>query len=175
MGIWRDKEKKTVDEFPSDFRKYVFSSRRRLFKLLKCPSKLNHIYFWIRQKPELNRLCDFTRNAWMVLKDQVNILPVISLVRNKGFDGTGENCEYSAQEIKTWNEMEISKESKYNIIDNITKVDVKHASNKLFKSAPLREKKAIIPIVFTHFVFGYSISHFIERFYERIKSKWRNI
>ena len=174
LGIWRDKEKKIVEEFPTDFRKYVFNSRRRLIKLLKCPSKLNHIYFWIRKKPELNRLCEFTRNAWMVLKDQVNILPVISLVRNNGFDGTGENCGYSAQEIKIWNEMKTSNESTYTINDNITTEDVKRASNKLFKSAPRREKKAVIPIVFIYFVFGYRISEFLVRLYESFKSQWGN-
>ena len=97
VGHWRHKDNNLRSVFPADIRHYIFNSRRNLIKLLKAPAKLNHIYFWIGNNPSLNRLCDFTQNAWMVLHNKINILPTVSLVRNIGNDGSGINCGYSKE------------------------------------------------------------------------------
>ena len=175
MGIWKSKEQKLKESFPVDFRKYVFSSRRRIIKLLQCPAKLNHIYFWIKDNPKLNRICDFTRNAWYVLHHQMNILPVVSLVRNNGFDGTGENCGYSNEEMHSWQNMEISKETTYDIIDLMNKNDINRVSKKLFGCATKGEIKAIRPVIIRHLIFGYNISEKIERIMLNIKNRMKRL
>mgnify|MGYP002620689063 CR=1 FL=1 len=171
MGLWKAKELKLQISFPSDFKKYVFSSRKRIIKLLQCPAKLNHIYFWIKAKPELNRLCDFTRNAWAVLYHQMNILPVISLVRNNGFDGTGENCGYSNEEMNVWKKMDISEEATYDIADDLSRSDIKRATKKLFGGVAKGELKSILPVIISHLLLGYHISQKIELLTDRIKAR----
>jgi glutaredoxin-related protein len=171
MGIWKSKEQKLKESFPVDFRKYVFSSRRRIMRLLQCPAKLNHIYFWIKDNPKLNRICDFTRNAWYVLHHQMNILPVVSLVRNNGFDGTGENCGYSNEEMNDWKNMKISEAAEYNVVDVVTKNDVKRATKKLFSDITPEEKKSITPVIMRHIIFGYYISQKIEILTDNMKMR----
>jgi hypothetical protein len=163
FGVWKDKESKFEKKFPTDFIKYIFSSRLRIIKLLKCPAKLNHIYFWIKAKPELNRICDFTRNAWMVLHNKLNILPIVSLVRNNGSDGTGENCAYSYEEMQSWNKMKMSEKSIYDIVDLMNKNDINRISKKLFSGVTENEKKEIRPIIIKYMIFGYTISQMIDR------------
>ena len=170
-GYWRDKENFLRTVFPKDIKHYIFSSRKNIIKLLKAPGKLNHIYFWIKKRPELNLVCDFTRNAWMVLQDQVNILPTISLVRNNGFDGSGIFCGASEEVAKKWDEMKISDAKYYNIKEIISERDVVCFSKKLFKSISKKEKKEIFPIIILYLGFGYKISQKLERIYEKIKTR----
>lgn len=161
LGIWKNKELELRRKFPKDFRKYIFNSKIRIIKLLRCPAKLNHIYFWIQRKPELNRICDFTRNAWSVLNEHVNILPTISLVRNNGFDGSGENCGFSLNEIDSWNNMIISQDKIYNIVDELDKKDIKRMSKILYDNASKNERKEIRPIVIFHLILGWHLTQFL--------------
>lgn len=174
-GLWKDKENYLRNNFPVDIRKYIFSSRKNILKLLKAPGKLNHIYFWIEKKPELNRICDFTRNAWMVLNKKSNIFPNISLVRNNGFDGTGVNCGSSEEIEKEWNELIISKEKEFIVNDSISKKDVDKYSKILFNDVSNKEKKDIYPIIILHLIFGYPFLQWAKGKYLRLKNKLKFI
>lgn len=163
IGIWRDKEIKLRNKFPADIKKYIFSSRYRILKLCKSPAKLNHIYFWLEKKPELNYLCDFTRNAWMVLYDQINLLPITTLTINKGFDGSGANCGFSTEEQNIWESLKLPEQTEYEIIDNNTKKDIKVNSRKIFKAYPKHELKEIFPLLCLYLIFGYHITEWFIR------------
>lgn len=160
-GIWKKKELELQKKFPEDFRKYIFSSRVRILKLLKCPIKLNHNYYWLKNNPKLNCICDFTRNAWMVLNNQVNILPSISLVKNLGFDGSGLNCGNNIEEQKRMESMIISNDKTYEVIDHITKKEIKKISKLSYKPSnelEEKEKKDIFPIAVKYLIFGYTLN-----------------
>ena len=160
-GIWKYKELELQKKFPKDFRKFIFSSRWRILKLLKCPLKLNHDYYWLRDNPKLNCICDFTRNAWMVINNQINILPKISLVKNLGFDGSGLNCGDNIEEQKKMEALVISDDKTYEIIDNITKKEIKKISKLSYQPCndyEENEKKEILPIVLKYLIFGYTLN-----------------
>lgn len=163
IGMWKDKERQLQNYFPKDFRKYIFSSRKRIITLLKAPAKLNHVYYWIKNKPELNCLCDFTRNTWAVLHNQQNILPIISLVKNNGFDGSGVNCDYSAKDLRCWENTNICKNDKYDIIDKINDDEINNWSKKLFNCVSKDEKKQNRYIIFMNIIFGYQLTEIIEK------------
>lgn len=160
-GIWKNKELELQKRFPKDFRKYIFSSRIRIIKLLKCPVKLNHNYFWLKNNPKLNCICDFTRNAWMVLNNQINIVPSISLVKNLGFDGSGVNCGTNIEEQKRMESLIISNENTYEINDIITKKEIYEISKLSYKPSnelEEKEKKDIYPIAIKYLLFGYTLN-----------------
>lgn len=161
IGLWSSKEKSLKEKFPEDFRKYIFSSRKNIIKLLKSPAKLNHIFFWIKKDKSLNRICDFTRNAWMVLNNQTTIMPIISLVRNNGFDGTGLHCDESSYEQNLWLKLNISENKTYEILEGYSKKEINKISNKLFKTFNKQEVKDILPIILIYMVLGYNISEYL--------------
>ena len=175
MGLWASKEKTLIQKFPNDLRKYIFNSRYKMLKLLKCPAKLNHIYFWIKRDPKLNCICDFTRNAWMVLNNQSCILPTVSLVKNMGFDGSGLHCGEQKDLQSLWNKMELCSDSEYNIIDNYTKKEIHKDSKKIFKAVPKSEIKEILPVFILYFIFGFNISQILLKFRKKIINVKKNI
>ena len=172
-GSWIAKNLNMEKKFPNHFKQYIFSSRFRIFKMLKCPSKLNHIYFWIKRDPNLDCVCDFTKNAWMVLNNQTNVLPAISLVRNIGFDGTGLHCGNSASEQEQWQRMQISEEKEYEIVDRYKKREINKMSKKLFKNYPKNELKTILPIIFLYLFFGYRLTELIINKCHELKKEKR--
>ena len=173
-GHWREKDRIIRQVWPKDFRKYVFGSRLRLLKLLGFPSKLEHVYFWIKQNPRLNISCDFTREVWEILHNMITVYPVRSLVCNNGFDGTGWNCDFSDSIQNSWKKIILSSNKWYDLIDGIHNSEIKKLSHRLEKSEKKTIKRRGWKVFCINFIFGYSFSQFFDEYVKKKSEKFKN-
>ncbi len=168
IGLWKDRYDEFQNGIPENFRKYIFGSRKRLWKLRRYMIKLNHIYFWILANPELDNVCDFTQAAYMALTNKYSIYPKVSLVRNNGNDGSGEHCGVN----DIFKDQEISESLIFNFLDNISKKDVKRYSEYMKRRGiSVSEYLKTLLLVTCYFILGYDLSEKIIQPKTRINRK----
>ena len=90
-GIWKDRDDELNDNMPYRYMEYVCRRRKDLRKLHKNPRNLYQLIFWPLLFPRLNGKCDFALSCYCILNNKYTIVPVCSLVRNIGSDGSGIN------------------------------------------------------------------------------------
>ena len=90
-GIWKDREDELNDNIPYRYSEYICRRRKDLKKLHKNLRNLYQLIFWPLFFPRLNGKCDFALSCYCLLNDKYTIVPVCSLVRNIGSDGSGIN------------------------------------------------------------------------------------
>lgn len=173
-GTWKDRMQYIYNIFKNNsFQKYVFSNKKRILKLLTTsPIKLNHIYFWINNKKELDRPCDFTFNSLMVLENKKNIIPNIFLVKNNGYDGSGVNCGINADYQSKMDRIILSNDIHFNLIDTISEKQIKEIS--LFSYKPSNknekvEKRDIYKIAIPYLIFGYKFVNTYKIIYKKLR------
>ena len=102
IGFWKDKRLAYVKELGegrvTDSLKEVI--RNRKYKKMTDPGKIGYFEATCRSiflgKKENNPYCrssDFTLRIYLAIADKYVISPVLSKVRNHGFDGTGTCCQ----------------------------------------------------------------------------------
>ena len=90
-GIWKDRDDELNENMPYRYMEYVCRRKNDLKKLHKNPRNLYQLIFWPLFFPVLNGKCDFALSCYCILNNKFTIVPVISLVRNIGSDGSGIN------------------------------------------------------------------------------------
>lgn len=98
-GIWIPKRIKLMSLFESGYMDRAVRTKRFLIKLLlNRPDLFPEWLRLIRGKRtaiSINgkiRLCDITVTMYMLLENKYSIMPTITKVNNKGWDGSGVNC-----------------------------------------------------------------------------------
>lgn len=147
-GFWKSKyleakrvvhdEKKLLKNFSNNIKKYSFSEYRRV-DYINCAvgNYADDEYIWDKCKM-LTNITDMSLGIYMSVEDKYLAMPVVSKVRNNGFDGSGVFCQntskltkrkissdtydYSTQNIDEDNSFEIifaGRESKKRIFEDI--------------------------------------------------------
>lgn len=121
IGIWKRSRIEIDTVMPDHYMKYVCSHRKFLLKMRTHLRSLYQLIFWTKNNPSLNRKCDFTIECYQIINNKYTIVPINSLVRNMGYDGTGENC--GALNNNIFATQQISQEQYFEIRDNISSED----------------------------------------------------
>lgn len=173
-GTWKDRIQYIYSFFEKNsFQRYVFSNKKRILRLLTtAPVKLNHIYFWINDKRELDRPCDFTFNSLMVLENKKNIIPNVYLVKNNGYDGSGVNCGINTDYIRKMDTITLSTDMYFNFVDTISAKQIKELSLFSYKpsnSTEKKEKKDIYRVAIPFLIFGYNFMNIYKTVFKKLK------
>lgn len=102
IGFWKDKRLAYVKELAegkvTDSLKEVL--RNGKYKKMIDPGKIGYfeatcrsIFLWKKENNPYRRSSDYTLRTYLAIADKFVISPVISKVRNHGFDGTGTCCQ----------------------------------------------------------------------------------
>ena len=128
IGIWK-RSRIEIDTVMQDhYMKYVCSHRRLLLKMKTHLRSLYQLIFWTKYNPLLDRKCDFTIGCYQIINNKYTIVPIQSLVRNMGYDGSGENC--GSLEKNIFAKQIISQDIRFEINDRLTPEDNKQLIEK---------------------------------------------
>lgn len=137
MGIWRHKKLKLTDR---EYGRYIVNSIRRSLKIYYHYPMLLLMLMDMCKRDALYG--DVLNTSYNILNNKYQLRPSISVVRNMGYDGTGEHCgsddgELAAQALST----------RTNYIVNEKVVMVKSSRRHLFFHGTRGEKaRALIRI-----------------------------
>lgn len=102
-GIWKQKYEKYQSGFSLQWSQKILKSPTFMLKILRQkPSLAISLWYMCRHKTMLG---DVNRELYNIIDNHYSLFPRVSLVRNWGHDGTGENCadfhneRYLTQEI----------------------------------------------------------------------------
>ncbi|MCR2046565.1 glycosyltransferase [Acetatifactor muris] len=98
-GIWIHKRNKLISIFEAGYMDSAVRKKSFFIKLLtKRPDLIPEWLRLIRGKETVTRrngkiiLCDVTLTMYMLLENKYSIMPTVTKVNNKGWDGSGLNC-----------------------------------------------------------------------------------
>lgn len=98
-GIWKDRY---LLFFKKNKMQYYIKALLNPFALYRIYqngwSRINTLLYIIKKKDI--RFADYILNIYLPIEKQNVIMPIISKVRNCGWDGSGENCNPNNQELK---------------------------------------------------------------------------
>lgn len=159
-GCWKNKYQKLFDSIKPDYRRYVFSKKQNVIKLFARKEQCKRLLFWLEVNPKLDRPCDVTYSISTYINNWFIVYPLIPIVRNEGYDGTGINCGEELDNAHS-NRM-ISNDVYYNFIDNFTEQNMlkysKLWAKKLDKDfLSYKERIIIISFLFFSLFFDYKI------------------
>ena len=92
IGKWKRTDIELNTYMPDHYMKYVCSHRYLLKKMKNNLRELYQLIFWTKSNKNLDRKCDFTIACYCIINNKFVINPMLSLVRNMGYDGSGEHC-----------------------------------------------------------------------------------
>lgn len=90
-GTWKDRWTEFSNNIIFPMQPIICNNRKSLIKLSSSLEHLNFVFNWLNND-KLNYICDFTIALYMMLHDKKAVFPLISLVKNNGYDGSGVNC-----------------------------------------------------------------------------------
>lgn len=118
IGIYKDRREASEKSMPPHYMKYVCSHKELLSKLKNYPRDLYQLVFWTRSNPKLDCRCDFTLAVHNIINGLHIVNPLLSLVQNRGYDGSGENCGRLTNDI--FSGQVYSQEKTFDIRDTLT-------------------------------------------------------
>lgn len=92
FGIWRDKYNNMIEDINNGYFQSIMFNLPMLCRIKKNGwSRLRTFFELCFSKKQLP-FADYVANVYMAAKNLDVIMPVVSTVRNCGWDGTGQNC-----------------------------------------------------------------------------------
>ena len=149
FGIWKSRKDWLSNTDNVILWNKIKSIKRAYDKLRKCPLVFwfSIEYIWTCKKLYL----DIGYNIYMLLFDKYMIYPVISKVRNWGWDGSGINCNIDDSVAKIELDTEMHFEIKGN--DSVFMKNNDILVNKFFRVPKIRVLKAIVKYFLIKFSF----------------------
>lgn len=165
IGCWKDKGNEARENLKSGCRRFFCDNRKRLLKMFGFWGQLNHIIFWL-DNPLLDYPCDFTISAYTIVYKKMVVCSAIPLVKNMGYDGSGENC--GTLDDNYLAERQITDDKIFNLVDHLTDKDIKYTKLKYAKELQkkdlsAREKSFTIFLFFCYLILGYDITEKIRK------------
>ena len=181
IANWKDRFEQRNQLVPKNYLKYICANKTRLYKLRhKSLRDLYQLIFWIKNKPELDCPNDFTIACALKINNLCVISPNLSLVKNNGFDGSGENCSYDEIKYERYSLQEISKEKEFNIKDKMSNQELKqyvksfenYINSEYGNNFTKRAKKQVLWLYYLYMIFGYNLG---EKINDLLIRFWRFI
>lgn len=158
----KDKYKELLDSIKPDYRRIVCNHNIKVFRLWNYEKLFLDFVNWLDNK-DLDRPCDITFAISNIINCKYVVMSTIPMVRNMGYDGSGENCSDDG-----------GLESK-KIITDATSYEIKVSDVSCMKEASLfiankrnegmsrKEKIFAHKLMLISFLFGYNIMNFYRR------------
>ncbi|MBQ9494596.1 MAG: hypothetical protein IJR50_03025 [Treponema sp.] len=157
LGKWRRTNQELDLYMPPHYMRYVCSHRKVLKKMKNNLRDLYQLIFWTKNNPALDIRCDFTIACYCIINGKYLINPTLSLVRNMGYDGSGEHC--GALENDYYGIQKISLDSIFDIKDSLTEKQLKESiaeweryKHNDFSAA---QRKRVIRYYYAYMFLGY--------------------
>lgn len=177
LGNWKNRIEIRETIVPRDFLKYICSSKKKLYKLRhKSLRDLYQLISWLRNNPSLDYPNDFTIACALKINDLCVISPVLSLVRNKGFDGSGLNCGYDELKKTIYDMQEISDKKIFEIKDVMSKKELhqfrqdfeKYMCSRYGNNFDKKSQKAALKYYYLYMILGYKLAQKFLCMYEKL-------
>lgn len=163
-GEWGNKRNSMLQALSPEFIKDALLGESEYSELKKSSkNKIMTIFNFSREKIDC---MDITRSIYMTVKQKYVLMPAVSLVRNTGWDGSGEHCSKYGMKIKDiFSKQEISEESSFKV--NAAE-KIEHSKNLEVFQMKIYEKKIINSIkanliLLSIRLFGYENSRKLRR------------
>lgn len=148
FGSWCNKYQNLCNSVVEDYRNFIFSKKIYILKLFYRKEMFKRLYFWLDNK-NLDRPCDITFSVSNYLNDKIVIYPTKPIVKNMGYDGTGENCGLLINDYHS--KRQICSDKEYDLSDSSTKKSIKKITkqwNKVLEKLYLsRDEKQEITLI----------------------------
>lgn len=138
-GEWGVKKKSMLQSLSSEFIKNALLSRNEYSELEKSPKNriMSAFYFSKEKIPCI----DITYSIYMTVKQKYVLMPTVSLVRNTGWDESGEHCSKYGIKIKDiFSKQQISDKT---VFDFNAAEKIEHSKNLEVFQLRIYEKKII--------------------------------
>lgn len=175
IGVWKRSRIEIWEKMADHYMKYICSHRKLLYIMRNNLRSLYQLIFWTKSNPELDRKCDFTIECYQIINSKYTIVPTSSLVRNMGYDGTGENCGSLEKDI--FSNQKILQDTHFEINDRLTSEDNKRliekwetwrCNNPTFRFDSKMEKR-VLRYYRAYMCLGYSLAERIIKIYHYCK------
>lgn len=171
-GEWGDSRKELLESLAPQFIEESIKSKKSFSNLKKSPKNKIMTVFNFNSK-EIPCM-DITRSIYMTVKDKYVLMPAVSLVRNTGWDGSGEHCsEYGKKISDIFSNQPVS-DGKIFDLGEVKKIE--HSKNlekfqmEIFEHRNLNRFRAFL-ILGSLRILGFSK---IRRLYNFLKRKMKN-
>ena len=175
IGLWKRSQNELDTKMPDHYMRYICNHKKLLIKLKKNLRSLYQLIFWTKNNPSLDRKCDFTIGCYQIINSKYTIVPTSSLVRNMGYDGTGENCGSLEKDI--FSKQIVSQDTHFEINDRLTYEDNKlliekwetwRCNNPTFHFDS-KKKKRVLRYYRAYMCLGYCLAERIIKIYHYCK------
>ncbi len=138
-GEWGNKRNSMLQSLSPELIKNALLNKSEYSELRKSPkNRIMTIFNFSREKIDC---MDITRSIYMTVKQKYVLMPTASLVRNTGWDGSGEHCSKYGMKIKDiFSKQQISEETTFNF--NAAE-KIEHSKNLEDFQMRIYEKKII--------------------------------
>lgn len=171
-GEWGNCRKKLLESLTSQFIEESIKNKKSFSNLKKSPKNKIMTVFNFNQK-EITCM-DITRSIYMTVKDKYVLMPTVSLVKNTGWDGSGEHCSDVGNDIKSIFSSQPVSDSKIFNLGEVKKIE--HSRNlekfqmKIFEHRNLNRFRAFL-ILGSLRILGFGRT---KRLYNFLKRKVKN-
>ena len=163
-GEWGSKRYSMLQSLSSEFIKNALLDKSEYFELRK--SLKNRIMTAFNFSRNEIPCMDITRSIYMTVKQKYVLMPAVSLVRNTGWDGSGEHCSNYGMKIKDiFSKQKISPETSFNLsaVEKIEHSDcLEKFQMKIYENKIINSMKAYL-ILLSIRLFGYENSRKLRR------------
>ncbi len=171
-GEWGNKRNSMLQTLSPEFIKNALLDKSEYSELKKSPK--NRIMTAFNFSREKIPCMDITRSIYMTVKQKYVLMPAVSLVRNTGWDGSGEHCSKYGMKIKDiFSKQKISEESSFKL--NAAE-KIEHSKNlevfqmKIYEKNTLNKIKADIAIILIR-IFGMNLAKSILKICFKTRQK----
>jgi hypothetical protein len=182
-GIWRDKEyecRKWINRenlmkivHDKNACKLVQNTREDLYfslieAVLANPDDKHNVY--IGKDGDITAI-DYTNSIYLIIHNMTSIMPIVSKVRNNGFDGTGVNCR--KEEFRIPEILDENKYFDYDIPHNFNLEQVNQIFSKTYTTKKMKIKARVYRFIIC--LFGISVARKINNAMYLLDSKCHSI
>lgn len=163
-GEWGSKRYSMLQSLSPEFIKNALLDKSEYFELRKSPK--NRIMTAFNFSRNEIPCMDITRSIYMTVKQKYVLMPAVSLVRNTGWDGSGEHCSKYGMKIKDiFSRQQISEETSFdlNAAEKIEHSDcLENFQMRIYEKKIINSMKAYL-ILLSIRLFGYENSRKLRR------------
>lgn len=177
IADWKNRFDMRSKLVPANYLKHICSNRHLLYKLRHRGLRdLYQLIFWIKNNSSLDCPNDFTIASALKVNDLCVISPVVSLVRNKGFDGSGLNCGYDELKKTIYDMQEISDKKIFEIKDEMSKKELrkyrqdfeKYMCSRYGNNFDKQSQKTALKYYYLYMILGYKLAQKFLCVYEKL-------
>lgn len=147
FGIWKEKEERLMNDCYLKFEEFVIENKNKIEEFKKS----NYEAYRILKRDINGELVagDARREFYQFCSNKVSIIPLKSLTKSNGHDGSGINCGYDY----TLQNQEIEKEDKDYKFPNKVYIDPQIFKQRKWYFGPINKKIKILKQYFYYYVF----------------------